>query len=60
MLRTIAVSEASCDDLILLRDALAHYANLQEQPSPRLLALQREVDAALEHRQQQRLPKVFF
>jgi hypothetical protein len=60
MLRTIAVNEASGDDLILLRDALAHYANLQEQPSARLVALQREVDTALEHRQQQRLPKVFF
>lgn len=60
MLRTIAVSSASLDDLTLLRDALSHYANLYEQPSPRLSALLKEVDDAIEQQRGSVLPKVFF
>lgn len=60
MYTTISTATASLDDLILLRDALAHYANLSESPAPRLLALQQEVDAALKARRLASLPRVFF
>ena len=43
-----------------LRDALSHYANLYEQPSPRLLTLQQEVEDAIASQRGSSLPKVFF